>query len=102
METLEIAKNTENGILTLTLTGRLSIVTSPQLSTEIDGIGSDIQTLRIVMAKIEYVSSAGLRVLVAAQKKMSAAGGVLEITSPTSETLELFEMTGLKDIFTIK
>jgi anti-sigma B factor antagonist len=102
MENLEITKEIDGTAETLTLTGRLSIVTSPQLMTEVDEIAPSIKMLRFVMPKVEYVSSAGLRVIVAAQKKMSSSGGSLEIVSPTAEIIELFDMTGLKDILTVK
>ena len=102
METLDISKEEADGTVTLTLTGRLSIVTSPKLNDAVDQIGTDVKMLRIVLANVEYVSSAGLRVLVAAQKKMTASGGALEIVSPTADILELFDITGLKDIFTVK
>lgn len=102
MENLEITKEIDGAAETLTLTGRLSIVTSPQLMTEVDEIAPSIKMLRFVMPKVEYVSSAGLRVIVAAQKKMSSSGGNLEIVNPTAEILELFDMTGLKDVLTIK
>ena len=102
METLDIDQTSEGSTLTLTLKGRLSIATSPQLAAVIDSMSDTVKTLQIVAANVEYISSAGLRVLVAAHKKMAAAGGSMEILKPTAEILELFDMTGLKDIFKVR
>ena len=62
---------------------------------------SDVN-LDIDLANVDYISSAGLRVLVAAQKKVTAAAGNMRLLSPNDEVFEVFEMTGLSDIFTVE
>ena len=101
-ENLDITKNTEGTTETLSLKGRLSIVTSPRLAAEVESVNGDIKTLKIDLADVDYVSSAGIRIIIIAQKKMTAAGGNLEILNPTAEIVQLCDITGLKDVLTIR
>lgn len=98
---LNITKNEENNALTLSLEGRLDTVTAPQLEAEIAGSVEGLTLLVLDFEKLEYISSAGLRVLLSAQKKMKNQGEMKVVR--VNETInEVFEMTGFADILTIE
>ena len=96
---MEIVKNSENDVLTLNVIGRLDTTTAPQLEAEIVDAAAD--KLVLDFEKLEYISSAGLRVLLGAQKQMSAKGGMV-VKNVIPEIMEIFEMTGFIDILTIE
>ena len=97
----EAPKNADPSVLTISLKGRLDTGTAPQLDarfkTELDGV----EKLIIDMKDLEYVSSAGLRVLLQAQKIMSARGG-MTIINVSEDILDVFDATGFRDIMTIE
>ena len=98
---LNITKNEENTTLTLSLEGRLDTVTAPQLEEEIATSIEGMTLLVLDFEKLEYISSAGLRVLLSAQKKMKNQGEMKVVR--VNETInEVFEMTGFADILTIE
>ncbi len=98
---LNINKTVENGSAVFTLEGRLDTVTSPTLEEELKGALPGISSLTLDFAKLEYISSAGLRVLLSAQKVMSKQGG-MKITHVNDTIMEIFEVTGFTDILTIE
>lgn len=85
----------------LKLSGRLDTVTAPDLGVECDQITADIQELILDFADIDYVSSAGLRVLLATQKKMNKQGS-MKLLHVCSAVEEVFDLTGFSDILTIE
>ena len=87
--------------LTIALEGRLDTTTAPQLENEIGEKAVGIKEMTIDMTKLEYISSAGLRVLLSTHKKMSKAGS-LKITGVCEEIMDVFEMTGFSDILNIE
>lgn len=90
---------TENGNeLTLSLEGRLDTLTAPQLENE--NIADSVNTLTLNLAKLEYISSAGLRVVLTLHKKMSAKGG-LTVSNVNEAVLDVFNATGFTDILNI-
>lgn len=95
-------KRTENGKeLILVLAGRLDTANAPKLEAELKNSISGLESLILDFASIEYVSSAGLRVLLAAQKMMNKQGKM--VVKNVSETVnEVFEITGFCDILTIE
>ena len=97
---LNITKTIENGKAALTLEGRLDTVTAPELDKELKGALEGVSELTLDFAKLEYVSSAGLRVLLAAQKEMNKRG-VMKLTHVGETVMEIFEVTGFADILTI-
>ena len=97
---LNISKAMEGSALTLALEGRLDTTTSPELEEVIKGLDG-VDTLIMDMAGLEYISSAGLRVLLSAQKVMNTKGG-MKIKNATEEVMEIFEVTGFDDILTIE
>lgn len=86
--------------LTVALEGRLDTMTTPELEAALGALDG-VTTLVIDMAKLNYISSAGLRALLNAQKKMAMDGG-MTVTNVNDELMEIFEITGFDDILSIK
>lgn len=97
--TIGIAKETES--LTMKLGGRLDTTTAPELEKAFEENMDVSKDLILDMKELEYISSAGLRVLLAAQKKMNQAGK-MKLTGVSDEVMEVFEITGFSDILTIE
>lgn len=98
---MTIEKNLNGTELKLTLTGRLDTTTAPQLEAELKRSISGVESLVLDFEGLEYLSSAGLRVLLAAQKVMSKQGSMV-IRNVNETILEVFEITGFSDILTIE
>ncbi|MBD5547798.1 MAG: STAS domain-containing protein [Lachnospiraceae bacterium] len=99
---MTITKSTENAVLTLELEGRLDTNTAPELEKEIStDLTDDVQTLILDLKELEYISSAGLRVLLAAQKKMNKQGNMV-IKNVNDMIMDVFQVTGFVDILTIE
>lgn len=99
---MQIEKQKDGQKLTISLNGRLDTTTSPELEKEMGESLSGITDLTFNMTELAYISSAGLRCLLAAQKKMNAASGTMVIRGASDEILEIFEVTGFTDILTIE
>ena len=84
---------------TMAIEGWLDTNTSPELEDEMNLEG--VSKLVFDFSGLEYISSAGLRILIAAQKAMSANGGSMEIVGPNEAVRSVFEITGCSEIFTI-
>ena len=97
---MEIVKNVNNNNLNIALEGRLDTTTAPQLEAELKSSLNDISELVFDFFKLEYISSAGLRVLLSAQKVMNQQGS-MKIINVSAEIMEVFEITGFTDILTI-
>ena len=97
--TIGIAKETES--LTMKLGGRLDTTTAPELEKAFEKNMDVSKDLILDMKELEYISSAGLRVLLAAQKKMNQSGK-MKLTGVSDEVMEVFEITGFSDILTIE
>lgn len=98
---MTIEKHLADTQLTLTLSGRLDTTTAPRLEAELKHSISGVQTLIFDFAGIEYISSAGLRVLLAAQKVMNRQGRMI-LQNVNEAVNEVFEITGFCDILTIE
>ncbi len=98
---MEINKNQEGSKLNIALVGRLDTVTSPQLQEVLDSSLNGINELVFDFAKLDYISSAGLRVLLATNKKMAKAGKMV-IRNVNDVVQEVFDMTGFADILNIE
>ena len=81
--------------VTLVITGRLDTTTAPKLETVINELPEDTKELVFNIAELEYISSAGIRVLLGAYKKMNSNQGVMRIEKANDIVREVFEMTGL-------
>ena len=91
-----------NGVaVTLIVSGRLDTQTAPELENELDSILSGLKELTFDMTNLEYVSSAGLRVILKAQKVMNAQGS-MKLTGVNDSIMEVFDITGFLDILTIE
>ena len=97
--TIEIKRNAEEIIIELV--GRLDTTTAPALDKTISDDIGDTKNLVLNLKRLEYISSAGLRVLLGAQKKMQKIGS-MKVTNVCEEVMEVFEMTGFADILTIE
>ena len=98
---LDINKSQENGTLTVTLAGRLDTVTAPELESSLKESLADTAELILDCEKLEYISSAGLRVLLAAQKIMNRQGG-MKLRRVNESVMEILEVTGFTDILTVE
>ena len=98
---MTINKNAEGGKLTVALEGRLDTTTSPQLETELRNSVNGIAELVFDFTGLDYISSAGLRVLLSAQKVMNKQGDMI-ITNVKPEIMDIFEVTGFVDILNIQ
>ena len=96
---MKIEKKLENGCLTLKVEGRLDTNTSPELEGELKLEG--VTEIVFDFASLEYISSAGLRVLLCAQKAMMVSGGKMSIANPNEMVKSVFDITGMSSIFTI-
>ena len=98
---MNIIRNKDGSKLTLALEGRLDTTTAPQLEGELKEALDGVTALELDFQQLEYLSSAGLRVLLAAQKVMNKQGSM--VIRHVNETIhEVFEVTGFIDILTIE
>ena len=97
--TIEIKKSNQETIIEIV--GRLDTITAPALDKTINEDIGDTKNLVLDVKGMEYISSAGLRVLLAAQKKMQKIGS-MKVTGVCEEVMEVFEMTGFADILSIE
>lgn len=98
---MNIIKTQDGQKITLNIEGRLDTNTAPQLEAEVKTCIDNVTELYFDFEKLEYVSSAGLRVLLATQKQMNSKGEFV-ITNVCEDIMEVFEITGFSDILTIK
>jgi anti-sigma B factor antagonist len=98
---LNITKTFDEQALTVALEGRLDTVTAPDLETALRDDLEDANTLTLDLEKLEYISSAGLRVLLSAHKKMLPRGG-MKLVRVGAPIMEIFDVTGFSDILTIE
>ena len=97
--TIDIKKSAEETIIEIV--GRLDTITAPALDKTIHQDIGDATNLVLDVKGMEYISSAGLRVLLSAQKKMQKIGS-MKVINVCSEVMEVFEMTGFADILVIE
>lgn len=98
---MTITKKMDHTALTLFLEGRLDTTTSPQLEAELSAFLNGVTQLTLDLEQLAYLSSAGLRVILAAQKRMNKQGRM--VVRHVNETImEVFEVTGFVDILTIE
>jgi anti-sigma B factor antagonist len=97
--TINIEK--DNGTETIIIDGRMDTTTAPLLEQTINDMTEEVKDLVLDMNKLVYISSAGLRVLLGAQKKMNKIG-TMKLVGVCDAVMEVFEMTGFADILTIE
>ena len=93
---MQINKNQDGNKLTLAPVGRVDTITAPDLEAAV--VTDGIDELVFDLAQVDYISSAGLRVLLSAQKRM--AGKAMKIANAQPAVREVFDITGFSDIFT--
>ena len=98
---MTIEKTIANASASLKIIGRLDTSTAPELEATIDGCVAGIKELVLDCSELEYVSSAGLRVILKAQKLMNAQGN-MKLTHVNETIMEVFYITGFADILTIE
>ena len=98
---MTITKNRNGSALSIALEGRLDTTTAPDLERELKAELDGVQELTLDFSGLDYISSAGLRVLLSAHKAMSGKGG-MKVTNVNEIVGEVFEVTGFSDILTIE
>ncbi len=98
---LNINKETDGTKLVLSVGGRLDTTTAPELEQEIRENTEGIESLELDLKDLEYISSAGLRVLLSAQKIMNLQGSMV-VKNVSQPIMEIFEVTGFSDILAIE
>ena len=98
---MTIEKKINNDAVTLIVSGRLDTQTAPELENELDVVLPGLKELIFDMTNLEYVSSAGLRVILKAQKAMNTQGS-MKLTGVNDSIMEVFDITGFLDILTIE
>lgn len=98
---MTIEKNIDNENVTLTVSGRLDTTTAPELEAVLDEVLDNAKDLVFNLENLEYISSAGLRVILKAQKTMNTKGS-MKLTGVNDSIMEVFDITGFLDILTIE
>ena len=98
---MEIIKKEDAGKMTIAIEGRLDSTTAPELENEVEASIAGVKELVFDFDKLEYVSSAGLRVLLSTQKKMNEQG-TMTLINVSDEIMGIFEITGFVDILNIQ
>ena len=98
---MTIEKMINGAAATLAVAGRLDTQTAPELEKELDAISAGLKELTFDMNGLEYVSSAGLRVILKAQKLMNTQGS-MKLVGVNDSIMEVFDITGFLDILTIE
>ena len=98
---MDIKKTKNDTTLTLAIQGRIDTTTAPQLEAELRSDIDGVTELYLDFAGVEYISSAGLRVLLSTQKLMSRQGKMV-LSHVNESVMEVFEVTGFSDILTIE
>ena len=98
---MTIEKKVNGTALEIALEGRLDTMTAPELEAELNQSLTGAESLTLDFSKLDYISSAGLRVLLSAHKAMSAKGG-MKVTNVNEIVQEVFEVTGFADILDIE
>ena len=98
---MTITKKQDGGAMTIALEGRLDTTTAPELESEIKSALDGVTALTFDLAKLDYISSAGLRVLLLAQKTMNRQGQ-MKLIKASEIVREVFDVTGFSDILTIE
>lgn len=100
---MEINKAISNQNVIITLKGRLDTMPAPQLDDEAKSIDFDeVETVTLNLKDLEYISSSGLRVILALYKSLKSKGGNLKIVNVSNTIMELFSMTGMSDYLDIE
>ena len=97
---MTIKKELNGKDLAVAIEGRLDTITAPELEAELKASLDGVEKLTLDFSALEYISSAGLRVLLSTQKRMNTQGS-MTVTNVNATIMEIFEVTGFNDILTI-
>lgn len=97
---MEIVKAKEGSVLNVVVKGRLETATAPQLDAEVKGLAADVMDMTFDFSELEYVSSAGLRVILMAQKTMSARKGSFKLAGVNATVKKVLDLTGFSPLLT--
>lgn len=100
-DAVEINTTIDGTSAIVAIVGNLTVATTPQLEAAFSDLPEDVADLTLDLAELDYVASAGLRVLVSQAKTMQRKSGTMRITNPNEEVMEVFDVTGLVDILDI-
>ena len=99
---MEIRTNVEGTRATFEVDGKLTVQTAPELEAAIGAVAEEVCDLAVDLTGVDYVSSAGLRVFVAAEKLSMSRGGSFCLLHPHDDVMEVLEMTGLSEVLTVE
>ncbi|MCI6825078.1 MAG: STAS domain-containing protein [Ruminococcus bromii] len=100
---MQIKSDISSKNIVISLIGRLDTITSPQLEEEINSFSlENIETVILDLKELEYISSAGLRVVLMIHKKMNKLGGQLKLINVNDMILNIFDMTGMSEFLNIQ
>ncbi len=99
---MDITKSVEGTVMTVAVSGRLDTSTAPQLESELKDSLNGITELVLEIPGLDYISSAGLRVLLSALKVMNAQNGTMRVVGANEMVREIFEVTGFSEILTLE
>ena len=100
---MTVSKSIQNDTALLNVEGRVDTITSPQLEEYVESVMNEgIKNVTFDFNNVQYISSAGLRVLLGTQKRATGFGGVVTVLKPNDDIMEIFEMTGFVDILNIQ
>lgn len=98
---MEISTTIDGTSANLALNGNLTVATAPKLEAAFSDLPGDVVEITLDLTDLNYVASAGLRVIVSQDKKAHQNGGLIRIANPNEEVREVFDVTGLIDILEI-
>lgn len=98
---MNIQSKLEGTKATITVTGKLLVATADELDKAVSDLADKTVDFDLDLSKLEYTSSAGLRVIVGTQKLAAKRGGTMRLIDPTDDVMEVLEMTGLSNMLTI-
>lgn len=99
---MDIEKKIDDGVVLLEVSGELTAVTAEQLSTAVEQAITEANKMVLDFKDLDYLASAGLRVILNTQKKLNALKGDLVIRNVSEDVMNVFEMTGLNDVLTFE
>lgn len=99
---MEITTTLNGTQATIAVAGKLTVATSPNLEDAVHQIDAGVTDFDIDLTELEYISSAGLRVLVSTQKLAAQRGGGMRLLHPSDDVMEVLEMTGLSEVMTVE
>lgn len=99
---MEISTAIDGTNASIALDGNLTVASTPELEAAIAGLPENVTSVDLDLSKLSYVASAGLRVFVALDKRMHAAGGSMHLLHPCDEVMEVFDVTGLVGILDVR